>query len=136
MLGDMILPKDSRSGSASDAGAPEFIDYIVAEQSDRQVAMRGGLAWLDGRCLQRFDKSFRDCSETDRRAVLDEIAWPKKAGPELSHGVRFFNTMRDLVATGFWTSKIGIDDLGYMGNRPVMEWTGAPDAVLKKLGLS
>jgi hypothetical protein len=134
-LGDMILPKDNRSGSASDAGTPEFIDHIVAEQAERQTAMRGGLAWLDGQCRQRFDKAFLDCSDLDRRKVLDDIAWPKKAKPEFSHGVRFFNTVRDLVAIGFWTSKIGIDDLGYMGNRPVMEWTGAPDPVLKKLGL-
>jgi hypothetical protein len=134
-LGDMIIPKDERSGSASDAGAPAFIDYIVAAQTDRQTAMRGGLAWLDSHCRERFDKAFLDCSDTQRRQVLDDIAWPKTARPELSHGVRFFNTLRDLVATGFWSSKIGIDDIGYMGNRPVMEWTGAPEVVLRKIGI-
>jgi len=135
-LGDMIIPKDARSGSASDAGAPAFIDVIVGAQTDRQTAMRGGLAWLDSECRERFDKTFLDCADADRRKVLDDIAWPKKARPELSHGVRFFNTMRDLVATGFWSSKIGVEDIGYLGNRPVMEWTGAPEAVLKKLGVS
>jgi hypothetical protein len=135
VLGDLIIPRDSRSGSASDAGAPEFIDYIIAEQPERQTAMRGGLKWLDAECLARFDKTFLAASDADRRKVLDDIAWPKKARPELGHGVRFFNTMRDLVATGFWSSKIGVDDLGYLGNRAVAEWTGAPAEVLQKLGL-
>jgi hypothetical protein len=134
-LGDMIIPKDARSGSASAAGAPEFIDYIVAEQPERQTAMRGGLGWIDSECRRRFDKTFVVCSEAERRQVLDDIAWPKRAAPEFSHGVRFFNTMRDLVAAGFWSSKIGVDDIGYLGNRGVMTWTGAPPAVLQKLGL-
>lgn len=135
VLADMILPKDSRSGSASEAGAPEFIDYLIAEQTDRQTAIRGGLMWLDNRSRARFDKSFLDCADADRRSVLDEIAWPRLAKPEVSQGARFFTTMRDLVATGFWTSRIGVADLGYMGNRPVAEFTGAPPEVLRKLGL-
>jgi gluconate 2-dehydrogenase gamma chain len=134
-LGDMIIPRDSKSGSASDAGAPEFIDYLIAEQPDRQTAIRGGLRWLDAECLRRADKTFLDSADADRRKVLDDIAWPKRAGREMSQGVHFFNTMRDLVATGFWSSKIGVDDLGYIGNRPVAEWTGAPANVLQKLGL-
>jgi hypothetical protein len=132
----MIIPKDARSGSASEAGAPEFIDHLIAEQADRQTAIRGGLMWLDARCLARYDKKFLDCPDADRRAVLDEIAYPARAKTEAAPGARFFTTMRDLVATGFWTSRIGIDDLGYMGNRPVADWTGAPADVLQKLGLS
>ena len=135
-LADLILPKDNRSGSASDAGAPEFIDCIVAEQADRQTAMRGGLAWLDAECRERFDKAFLNCADAERRQVLDDIAWPRKARPELSHGVRFFTTMRDLVATGFWSSEIGVKDLGYLGNTAVAEWKGAPPEVLQKLGVS
>jgi hypothetical protein len=135
-LADMIIPKDDRSGSASEAGAPEFIDYIVAEQADRQTAMRGGLGWLDAECRERFDKAFLECADPERRQVLDDIAWPAKAPRRLSHGVRFFTTMRDLVATGFWSSRIGIGDLGYTGNRAEPEWTGAPAEVLQKLGVS
>jgi gluconate 2-dehydrogenase gamma chain len=135
-LSDMILPKDSRSGSASDAGTPEFIDYIVAEQVDRQTAIRGGLAWLDAQCQARFDKTFLRCAEAERRQVLDDIAWPQKARPGMSHGVRFFNTMRDLVATGFWSSEMGVKDLGYLGNTAVAEWKGAPPEILQKLGVS
>jgi hypothetical protein len=135
-LSDMIIPRDGRSGSASDAGAPEFIDFIVAEQPARQTALRGGLVWLDTECRRRFDKTFVACSDTERRQVLDAIAWPRQARPEVSQGVAFFNTMRDLVATGFWSSRIGVEDLGYQGNRPIGEWTGAPPEVLRKLGVS
>ncbi len=135
-LGDMIIPKDARSGSASDAGAPEFIDYLIAEQPERQTAIRGGLMWLDAECLSRVDKAFVDCSDAERRGVLDDVAWPQRAKPEFRQAARFFTTMRDLVATGFWTSRIGVDDLGYLGNRPVAEWTGAPEEILRKIGVS
>jgi hypothetical protein len=135
-LSDLIIPRDGRSGSASEAGAPEFIDYIVAEQAERQTAMRGGLVWLDTECRRRFDRAFIDATADQQRQVLDDIAFPKTASPELSHGVRFFTTMRDLVATGFWSSKIGMADIGYMGNVFVAEWKGAPDEVLRKIGVS
>lgn len=144
-LANMIIPKDGRSGSASDAGAPEFIDYLISQQVGRQTAIRqqvdpqtairGGLAWLDNECRERFDKAFLACVDADRRAVLDDIAWPKRARPGFSQGARFFTTMRDLVATGFWSSKIGVADLGYMGNVGVTEWPGAPQAVLDRLGV-
>jgi hypothetical protein len=134
-LADIIIPKDARSVSASEAGAPEFIDYIVAEQKDRQTAMRGGLVWLDSECRRRFDKGFLECATEQRTQVLDDIAYPAKARRELSHGVRFFTQMRDLVATGFWSSKAGVADLGYQGNVPTV-WNGAPEDVLKKLGVS
>lgn len=134
-LGDILIPKDERSGSASDAGTAEFIDYIVNEQKERQTAMRGGLVWLDTECRKRFDKAFLDCAEAERLQVLDDIAWPQKARPEMSHGVRFFSTVRDLVAAGFFSSKIGVADLQYMGNVPT-QWNGAPPEVMQKLGVS
>ena len=134
-LVDMIIPKDDKSGSASDAGTPEFIDYLINEQKDRQTALRGGLAWLDTECVKRFDKRFLDCADADRRKVLDDIAFPRRARPEHRQGARFFTTMRVLAATGFWSSQMGVADLGYVGNRPVMEWLGAPQAVLDKLGV-
>jgi len=135
-LADIIIPKDERSGSASDAGVPEFMDFMMIDQPTRQIAMRGGLAWLDSECQERFDKTFLDCAETERTAVLDDIAWPGKARPELSHGVAFFNSFRDLTASGFWTTRMGIDDLQYMGNRSVARWNGCPPEALKKLGVS
>lgn len=135
-LADIIIPKDERSGSASDAGVPEFMDFMMIDQPVRQVAMRGGLAWLDAECHQRFDKPFLDCADAQRSAVLDDIAWPATAKPECAHGVAFFTSFRDLTAAGFWTTRMGIDDLQYMGNRSVARWNGCPDAALKKLGVS
>jgi gluconate 2-dehydrogenase gamma chain len=136
VLVDIIIPKDARSGSATDAGVPEFMDFIVVDQPVRQTAMRGGLAWLDRECEKRFDKMFLDCSTEERTAVLDDIAWPQRAKAEFSHGVRFFSSFRDLTATGFWTSRMGFADLQYMGNTYVPEWTGCPDEALKSLGVS
>jgi hypothetical protein len=136
VLVDLILPRDARSGSATDAGVPEFMDFIVLDQPARQTAMRGGLAWVDLECQQRFDKTLLDCSADERTAVLDDIAWPVRAASERAHGVAFFNSFRDLTAAGFWTSRIGIADLQYMGNRSVAQWRGCPDEALKKLGVS
>jgi gluconate 2-dehydrogenase gamma chain len=133
-LSDMIIPKDDRSGSASDSGAPEFIDHIVSLQAERHTLMRGGLVWLDTECRRRFDKTFVACAEAERRQVLDDIAYPAKARSAMSHGVRFFTSLRDLVATGFWSSRMGVADLGYSGNRPAV-WDGAPVEILKRLGV-
>ena len=136
ILVDLIIPRDERSGSATEAGVPAFMDFMMIDQPARQVAMRGGLAWLDRECLGRFDKTFAACTSLERTQVLDDIAWPQKARPEFSHGVAFFNSFRDLTASGFFTSRIGFADLEYMGNRYVAEWTGCPDEVLKKLGVA
>jgi gluconate 2-dehydrogenase gamma chain len=135
ILVDLIIPRDERSGSATDAGVPEFMDFTIADQPARQTAMRGGLAWLDLECQQRFDKRFVGCAPEQRTAVLDDIAGYKPADEETSHGVAFFRSFRDLTATGFWTSKMGIQDLGYIGNTFVPVWNGCPTDVLTKLGL-
>ena len=135
VLVDLIIPKDERSGSATDAGVPEFMDFMMGDQPARQTAMRGGLRWLDTECRRRFDKQFVDCAPAERAAVLDDIAWPARARPEHSHGVAFFNGFRDLTASGFWSSKMGIDDLQYIGNMPAA-WNGCPDEVLQKLDVS
>ena len=135
LLVDMILPADERSGSASDAGVPEFMDFIMADQPRRQTAMRGGLAWLDREATARFDRSFVDCETSEREAILDEISWPDRAPEELSQGVAFFNSFRDLTASGFWSSRMGIEDLQYLGNEYVARWPGCPDEQLRRLGL-
>jgi gluconate 2-dehydrogenase gamma chain len=135
VLVNLIIPKDERSGSATDAGVPEFMDFMMIDTPSRQTAMRGGLAWIDLECQDRHDKTFLDCTPEQRTAVLDDIAWPAKAKPELTHGVAFFNSFRDLTAGGFWSSKMGVEDLKYLGNVMVAEWTGCPPEQLKKLGL-
>jgi gluconate 2-dehydrogenase gamma chain len=135
LLCDLILPRDERSGSATQAGVPEFLDFLMTDQPERQVAMRGGLAWIDLECRERFGRAFVECAGDERAALLDLIAWPDRAPAELSQGVAFFTAFRDLTATGFFTSKMGFDDLRYIGNEFVAEWKGCPEEALNKLGL-
>ena len=142
VLVDLIIPKDERSGSATDAGVPEFMDFMMLDQPVRQAGMRGGLAWLDVECQKRFDTTFVDCAATQQTAVLDDIAWPSRAVVRpgeplhpLRHGIVFFSTFRDLTAAGFWTTRMGIDDLQYLGNRAVARWNGCPEEALARLGV-
>ncbi len=135
ILGDIIIPKDDVSGSASDAKVTEFIEFIVKEKPEHQIPMRGGLRWLDMQSLTRFGKSFRKLDGKQQMEIVDEIAFPKKVKPELKQGAAFFSLVRNLTATGFYTSEIGIKDVGYMGNQP-NQWNGVPDDVLKQYGLA
>jgi len=136
VLVNLIIPKDARSGSATDAGVPEFMDFMMIDEPARQTPMRGGLSWIDRECDGRFDKRFLTCTAAERAAVLDDIAWPEKAKPEFAHGVAFFNSFRDLTAAGFFSSKMGVEDLKYMGNVVVHEWKGCPDEALTRLGVT
>ena len=134
LLADTIVPKDDRSGSASDAGVPQFIDFTMTDRLDMQTPVRGGLRWLDHEAHLRFGKPFVKCAEADRNAILDDIAYPLRAAPAFTQGAAFFTSMRDLVATGFYTSRMGIQDVGYMGNQP-NNWDGCPAECLEHLGL-
>lgn len=139
MLVDYIIPRDDRSGSATDAKVPEYMDFILSdkEASDaNKVAMRGGLAWLDFECYQRFGTSFTHSTDTERRQVMDEIAWPKKARPELSQGVAFFSRFRDMTAGGFFSTEMGWKDVRYVGNTFNLQWNGCPPDAMAKLGVS
>lgn len=133
LLADLIIPRDDVSGSATDAGVPEFIDFVMKEYPDRQTPIRGGLAWLDREATSRFGRRFVECDSSQQTALLDDIAWPAKARPEMAAGVAFFTRFRDLVANGFYSSKEGVKDLGYQGNVFVPEWTGCPEEVMNKL---
>lgn len=137
LLADFIIPKDEVSGSASDAKVPEFIEFIVKDMPSNQTPMRGGLRWLDIQCLKRYEKPFKDCTRQEQVEMVDLIAYPDrvKNKPELKPGVSFFNLMRNLTATGFYTSEIGVTDIGYAGNRPT-QWNGVPDDVLKQYKLA
>src|SRR5687768_16095037 len=135
ILADIIIPRDEVSGSASDAKVPEFIDFMVKDRPDNQIPMRGGLRWLDVQCLKQFNKSFADCSAEERIKMVDQIAYPKKAKPDMAAGVAFFNLMRNLTASGFYTTEMGVKDIGYAGNKP-NKWNGVPDDVLKQYKLA
>lgn len=149
VLGDIIIPRDDVSGSASDAGVPAFIDFIVRDMPQHQLPMRGGLRWMDVHCLNRFGKAFKDCSKDQQIELVEEIAYPVvvytddrgqkvtkgKTKPGMEPGVAFFSLMRNLTTSGFYTSEIGIKDLGYAGNTP-NKWNGIPDEVLKQYNLA
>ena len=134
-LVDLIIPRDERSPGAVEAGVPEFMDFMMIDDPKRQTAMRGGLALIDHICDQRFQKSFVECADAERRQLLDDIAFPARGPQSLSHAETFFSSLRDLTASGFWTSRIGMDDLQYHGNVFVREWTGCPKEALDKLGV-
>lgn len=134
ILADIIIPKDGTSGSATDAGVPAFIEFIVKDMPHHQTPMRGGLKWLDLQCMKRFNADFASCTSSQQIEMVDEIAYPDKPKPEMKQGVAFFNKMRDLTACGFFTSEIGIKDLGYAGNKP-NQWDGVPQEVLDQYGV-
>jgi gluconate 2-dehydrogenase gamma chain len=139
VLADDIIPRDSRSGSATDAGVPAYIDYhlSVPETDDSsRVAFRGGLAWLNTESRTRFRKNYASLSQAQRNQILDDIAWPDKAKPEFSHGTAFFSRMRDFVGSGFFSSSMGWKDLRYEGNVFNPNWKGCPEPAMKKLGVS
>lgn len=131
VLADIIIPKDAVSGSASEAKVPEFIAFIVKDMPAHQIPMKGGLRWLDMQCLNRFEKAFAHCSREQQIQMVDKIAYPKKATAEMSQGVAFFNLMRNLTASGFYTSPMGVKDIGYAGNTPT-QWNGVPAEVLQQ----
>ena len=157
LLTDMIIPKNERSGSATDAGVPEFMDFLMTDAAEdnrsleaRQTSMRGGLAWIDNESRRRFGKTFVACSDEERVKFLDEIAFWTGADEDddekgdrrpddlrvlpLRHGPAFFASFRDLTASGFWSTKMGVADLGYIGNTATV-WEGPPPEVLRKIGI-
>lgn len=134
ILADIIIPKDEVSGSATEAGVPDFIEFIAKDMKQYQVPLRGGLKWLDVHCMRQYSKPFSDCTSAQQIEMVDQIAFPDQAKPEMQQGVAFFNRMRDLTACGFFSSQMGIKDLGYVGNTP-NQWDGVPQDVLDKYGL-
>ena len=134
ILVDIIIPEDEISGSASSVGVPEFIEFMVKDKPEFQTPVRGGLRWLDLQCLRRFEMPFAQTEATQRITLIDEIAYPAKAKPEMQQGVHFFNLMRDLTASGFYTTQEGWKDIGYVGNK-ANQWDGVPEEILEQNGL-
>ena len=135
VLADIIIPKDEVSGSATDAKVPAFIEFIVKDMPEHQVPMRGGLRWLNLVTAHLYNKGFADCTKEQQLQIVDAIAYPKKAKPEMQQGVSFFSLMRNLTATGFYTTEMGGKDVGYMGNQP-NQWNGVSADVLKQYNMA
>jgi hypothetical protein len=135
ILVDMIIPRDERSGSATEAGVPEFMDWICNDNPSYGWT-REALRWLDGFAFTSYHKAFAKCTDAERRALLDQIAWPRTAKRELLEGVNYFNRLRDFTASGFFSSQMGVKDIQYMGNVAIPEWKGCPKPALDHLGVS
>jgi len=139
VLCDLIIPADERSGSATQAGVPEFIDDSLdirkrEDGSDNFAAqIQGGLAWLDRESNQLFAKDFAGAAIGQQNQILDRIAWPGRAAEEDRRWVPFFTRFRDLTVSGFFSSKTGVADLPYLGNRAVAQWKGCEPAVWAKI---
>ena len=137
VLSDLIIPADDKSGSATQASVPEVIDdWIDVHNQAGGTEIIGGMRWLDIQCNRLYERDFIDCTVDQQRAMLDRIAYPAKAVADDSQAVAFFNHLRDLVVGSFYSSKMGIKDIAYVGNRMVPEWNGCPETVLAKLGVS
>ncbi len=135
VLSDLIIPADERSGSATQAGVPEFIDDWIDFQkqedgNDRlEAQILGGLMWLDRESGRNFQKPFADASPDQQKQILERIAWPARASKDDHAWVLFFNVFRDLTVSGFYSSKMGVADLPYLGNTVVTNWQGCPPKV-------
>ena len=131
VLCDIILPATDTAGSATEAEVPAFIEFISKDLTSHQLPMRGGLMWLDQESNRRFNKEFAKCNNSEQIEIIDDIAYPDPEGkkPEMAYGIRFFNHIRNLTITGYYTSQVGIKDLGYQGNI-FNVWDGIPEEVL------
>lgn len=137
VLCDIILPATATAGSATEAAVPDFIAFIVKDLPDHQLPIRGGLMWLNSESNKRYNKIFTDLSDKEQLTIIDDIAYPDPGSkkPEMSPGIAFFDRMRNLTLTGYYTTRMGFDDLGYQGNYPNI-WDGVPEEVLKTHGVA
>ncbi|MCO1334989.1 gluconate 2-dehydrogenase subunit 3 family protein [Microbulbifer sp. OS29] len=138
-LCDVIIPADEISPGASSVGAQHYInEYVSAPYTNNKadlVTIRGGIVWLEGESRRRFDTSFTELNEPQKAAICDDISWTRTAKPQFQAGARFFAKVRVLTTTAFYTTEEGMADIGYVGNRPMASFPGAPPEVLKRLGL-
>jgi hypothetical protein len=127
-LCNTIIPPDEETKGAVEAGAPEFIDLLTSENKEYQLTLGGGLMWLDNTCIDRYEKLYLDCAQEQQKEILDLIAYRKSAkfDPSLGQGIEFFGFLRKLTVDGFFTSEIGIDYLGYIGNTYLQDFPGCP----------
>ncbi|HKI13056.1 MAG TPA: gluconate 2-dehydrogenase subunit 3 family protein [Candidatus Acidoferrum sp.] len=127
-LCDAVIPKDEKSCGAVEAGAPEFIDLLCSENEEFQLQIGGGLHWLDNTCRDRYEHTFLESTPAQKKEILNLIAYRKnaKSDPSLTQGIAFFARLRQMTCDAFYTSRIGIEDLQYIGNTALAEFPGCP----------
>ena len=139
-LAELIVPADEHSKGALDAGAPEFIDLLASNNADLAAIYTGGIGWLDEQMKHRYSDAFLDAQPAQQTTMLDLIAYRRNeaAHPELGSGIRFFTWVRNMVVDAYYTSQVGMDDLGFMGNQAMAKFSVPEEAIqyaLKRSGL-
>lgn len=134
VLVDIIMPKDDESPAATELGVVDFMEFMMKDQPGNQTRMRGGLMWLDFEADEKFGKPFNELSESEVITIVDEVAWPDKAKPEYEGAVRWFNMLRNLTCSGYFSTEAGWKYMGYVGNTP-NAWDGIPQEVMDKHGV-
>lgn len=139
-LCDLVIPADDVSPAASAVGVVDFIDEWISapypqQRGDREIVL-AGLAWIDDESRKRFGKAFHAVTDAQRAAIADDICSPANAAPQFTTAAKFFAKFRDLTAGGFYTTPIGMKDIGYTGNVPLERFDGPPLEALKKAGLA
>lgn len=134
VLADIIIPADDEYGAATGTDVLSFIDFMALDQPDFQIPLRGGLQWINQESRRRYNKEFANATHDQQISIVEDIAYPFDVKPVYSQGAQFFSTLRDLVASGYFSSKEGIEYIGYMGNTPHV-WDGVPQEVLDEHGL-
>jgi len=143
VLCDVIIPADEQSPAASAVGAHDFVDEWVSapyeQMQEDGTQIRDGLAWLDGEARGRFEAPFAELDQAQKHAICDDICCSPEVGPEaapaFAAGAYFFDKVRMLTAMAYYTTRAGMDDLGYVGNTPQSEWLPPPPEVLRLVGL-
>ncbi len=131
ILVDVILPEDSESPAASKVGVPDFLEFIMKDMPDYQTPMKGGLMWLDFEAGERFGTEFSELATSQILEIVNLVAWPEQASPEYEGGVRWFNMLRNLTCSGYFSTEAGWKYLGYVGNQPNV-WDGVPQEVMDR----
>lgn len=138
-MGDVIIPADENSPAASSLGCHHYVnEYVSAPYPVSETALRtlrDGLAWLATECTSRFGRPFTALEETEKLAICEDIRWVESASSQHKQGAEFFNLVRFLIATAFYTTDEGMADIGYVGNRPAASFEGPSPELLAKIGL-
>jgi len=134
-LVDIILPAGEDSPSAMELKVPDFIEFMMKDQPGNQTPMRGGLMWLDFEADELFGKPFNELSKDQVIQIVELVAWPDKAAPEYAGAVRWFNMLRNLTCSGYFSTQAGWKYMDYRGNTPNV-WDGVPQKVLDQYGLA
>jgi hypothetical protein len=139
-LCDLIIPADEKSPAASAVGVVDFIDEWISapypqQRGDRPGVLKG-LLWIEAESVQRFGKAFSAVTDAQRAQIADDICSAAKAKPVFAEAAKFFAKFRDLTAGGFYTTPVGMKDIGYTGNVPQTTFAGPPLEALKKAGLA